>query len=121
MLRDVRPQIRKQFTYNLTHILCVMTEGGEVFYQFLKGNINNLDLIDFLNHVIRLLKAKYINKTIVMVGDNAKMHKTSYFKGFFIYNSVKLLYTVANNPLHNPIEYLFRHLKTDLRKLHTSF
>lgn len=96
-----------------------MSATGEAFYEFLKGNINNLDFIDFLNRAIEKLRMRYKSKKVIIIADNVRMHKTAYFKSFCIYNDITLLYTVANNPTLNPIEYLFRYLKTDLRKVHT--
>ena len=110
-----KPKYRKQFTYNLTHILSLMTATGDSYFEFLKGTVINYDIINFLQNVFSLLNDQYPTKTIIIVLDNAKMHKTVYFKNFAINNNIVLLYTVSNHPMLNPIEYLFRFLKKPLQ------
>lgn len=36
VLRGNKHNIKKQFVYNLTHIVCLMSATGDVFYKFLK-------------------------------------------------------------------------------------
>lgn len=93
--------------------------NGDIYYEFVKGNLNNLDLIDFIRKVTDDIAIIYPNKRIIMVADNARMHKTVCFKSIFTVKRINLVYTVANNPMLNPIEYLFRFLKTELRKVYT--
>lgn len=120
VLRHYKTNVKKLFTYNLTHILCVMTNQGDVLYEYIKGNLNNLDLVHFLKHAINRLRQKYDNKQLLLVVDNARMHRTQYFKSFCRYENIDLLYTAPRSPMLNPIEYLFRFLKTELRKIHTA-
>ena len=93
-----------------------MIETGDYYIEFIKGTTNNLDIIDFLSRITQQANNQYCNKHIVIVLDNAKMHKTAYFTNFNIQNNIKALFTIPHHPFFNPVEYLFRFLKTDLRK-----
>lgn len=115
-LPNSQPKYNKKFTYNLTHIMCLMTIEGRVFFQCVKGTMINLDIIHFLNTIVNTIHNEKFKRKIIIILDNARMHKTEYFTRFVLTKNIKLLFTVSNHPMLNPIEYLFRFLKNPLRK-----
>lgn len=111
--------VKKLFTYNLTHIVALLSTTKLEAIQFIKGNLINLDLISFLNEAVGTIKMNYPGKKVVILLDNARMHYTEYFKNFAEVNRIQLIYIPPSSPMLNPIEYFFRYIKTSLKKIHT--
>lgn len=112
-------KIQKKFRYNLTHILAVISENNIEGIQFIKGNIINLDLINFLKRVFQNIRKTHGDVKIGLVLDNATMHKTDCFIGFMQNKSINLVYTIPNSPMFNPIEFFFRFIKSKLKRYNT--
>ena len=108
-----------KFAYNLTHLLVLMSQTRIEGFKLIKGNIINFDLIDFCKEVFARIKTEEPEREIRLVLDNAKLHRTTYFLNFMQSENIKLLFTVSNRPMFNPVEYLFRYLKSSLKSKFT--
>lgn len=108
------------FVYNMIHLLFLMNEDGYVLSRFIKGNMSSFIILDFFQHAIQDLLSKSPNKDIVVVLDNATMHKTRFMKAFAMVNLVTFLFFPPKNPFLNPAEFGFRFVKADLKKKITS-
>lgn len=108
--------LKNKFSYNLLHILSCISTKDLVGIQFIKGNLINLDFVYFLKNIKSSLRQKLKRKQIALILDNAASHHTNVFKNFAAHEKIKLIYTPPNCPDLNPIEYLFRYIKSGIRK-----
>lgn len=115
-ISKTNPVSTRKFNYNKTHLLLMMTNKKLVAFQVVKDKVIGFDIILYFNKAIKQLKKDYPTKRIAIVLDNATMHKTLYFLNFLESLDVTILYTVRRHPLLNPVEYLIRYLKKNLRK-----
>lgn len=107
--------VKSKFIYNLTHLLALTSNKGIYFVKFLRGNIINFDLIDFLSHCINKLNKRYDFENIYIVLDNCSLHRTKYFLNFAKHRKVNLIFTIPHNPQLNCVEYFFRYVKSGLK------
>lgn len=119
-LSYTNPTCKQTFTYNRTHMLLIMSSEEVVGFQLIKGKVISFDILIFLKAVIDRCRAKYPEKRISVVMDNATMHKTLYFKRFILSYGIKVLFTVRCHPLFNPVEFLIRFLKKECRKVYSA-
>lgn len=111
----------KKFSYNLTHMLTLMSTQHVESFQLIRGNLTNFDLINFLHKSVKRIRVIYPGKQISLVLDNAKMHFTKFFKNFAKHSTITLIHTVPGLPMLHPIEFLFRYLKGSFKAHHSLY
>lgn len=115
------PQFRKKFSYNKTHFLALMSPKSLIACQFHKSKMLHYDVICFFKSAFEDNSIDPHTTSICVVLDNATIHKTIYLKVFFPSLNIKVLFTVKQHSLFNPVEYLFRYLKKNLKKDNTLY
>ena len=108
--------INSSYVYSSLHVLALISNTGLFFAKLLKGNIINYDLLDFLNEVVQKIKTLQDYDNIYIVLDNSTQHKTDYIANFAKAQNVMFVFTIPHTPESNPAEFLFRYLKSPLRK-----
>ena len=82
-------------------------QTGEVLYQT-ADSCKQEAFVSFLEHVVQ----RYPDKLIVMVVDNARIHRSQLVKDFLIqHDRLLLIYLPPYSPNLNPIERLWNWLK----------
>lgn len=89
-----------------------------VSHQILEGGVDSVVFENFLYQTITALQndADTAEKAIVILLDNATIHKHSLIKETARQLNVTLLYNAEYSPWLNPIEQLFSYLKRKLAK-----
>lgn len=105
---------KRKFTYNLTHLLFAITATGKFYYQFVKGHINAQLVLKFFDAIWQ--REKNEKRSLVILLDNAPMHKSPIIKDFSVKTKVMFIFFPKCCPFFNMSELVFRYIKTDLRK-----
>ena len=108
--------IEARYGYSSLHLLALISNTGDFFSKFIKGNIINYDILDFLNEVIRKVRNVANFDHFYIILDNCKQHRTEYMLNFAKEQKLVFVFTVPRSPELNPAEYLFRYLKSSLRQ-----
>lgn len=110
---------KSKFRYNCTHLLMLISINKVISFQFVKGTMNSDIVHNFISNSIKKLRATDKKLDITIILDNSPLHKTKIFKAMSIIDNVKFIFIIPNNPYLNMIEYLFRFLKSGLRKVYS--
>ena len=84
--------------------------------KFIRGTIRSLEIAFFFKQSLYQIKKKSKDRQITLVCDNAPTHKTKFFLNYLDKYYIFVLFTPPNHPLLNPVEYVFRILKKNLRR-----
>jgi transposase len=105
---------RKQFCYNLTHMLYAINLKGNFYALFIKGNMNAVIVRDFFSHMQEDQEEQGNQMGIIL--DNTPMHYHRCIKLLAIQKRVKFVFLPVKSPYLNLAEFAFRFCKTALRK-----
>ena len=109
------------YVYAKVHLLAVISHQSVESVQFVRGNLSNQLIFDFLFQSIKKLLQNSPKRTsrFTIVLDNSPMNHSRAIKNFCLTNKVKLLFTAPNSSFLNPIEQLFAKIKTPLKQAFT--
>jgi hypothetical protein len=107
---------KKVFYYNATHVLMLVSTSNIESLLFYRGNISSILITHFLNNSLKKFKADNIGKQIVMVLDNAPVHRTILMKKLTGFHEIELFFPPPHNPYFNMIEFVFRHIKLGFKR-----
>lgn len=110
--RLVRYQYQASARYS---VVAAMNEEGMLAYQIFKGSIKGVDFCGFICQLYLLLEAKQSEKELVLVMDNASIHKTSLIQEK-LFSKIKVVFNAPYTPELNAIEELFSMWKALVRK-----
>lgn len=102
--------------YEKVKIFGLMSRDSIFALRFLKGN-NSQQLFDdfIISAMKRYFAIKENNAMPVIFLDNSPLHKSRKLNEFCVRNKILLIFNLAYNPTANPIELLWRHLKTPFK------
>ena len=87
-------------------------KNGKIIGYKLYKHKGGIDAEKFSTFYDNYIKNKYTKHLIIL--DNARFHKSQFVKDNIINSDNKIIYSLPYNPNLNPIENLFRQLKSDL-------
>ena len=107
-------QIKAGYAYSSIHLPDLMSKRGSYFVIFIKGNIMNYDILDFLNESVKRIRRARKEKHVYIVLSNCTQHKASYMLNFAKEAKLTLIFTIPYNPQLNRVEYFFKFIKAGL-------
>ena len=99
-----------------TNIIWSYRTDWELVYNLTKKK----DTKAFLKH-LKYLRKKEKKKWIIMILDNASIHKTKVVREYCKRNNIKLVYLPAYSPEYNYIEKIWKMIKKEFGKLYWKY
>ena len=93
---------------------CVISESGLKHYKLIDGGFNGAKFMDF---IFELHCEKILKSDVVLVLDNAPIHKTTDVRNFLLSKGVLVAYLPSYSPDFNPIENFFSAIKSRLHQI----
>lgn len=98
--------------------MLVSLKGIESF-MFIKGNLSKEIICHFLTQSLQRLKVtKHLNN-IKLVMDNCTIHKTNLMLIMAREYNIHVIFPPAHNPYFNVIEFVFRMIKSSVKRCYS--
>lgn len=105
------------------NLLICLSHTGFKFHEIIKTNMNSFILIDFINKLIDEISLnddlyeRYKKGKIVLIYDNASMHRSREFLKFVRTTKLNILSIPPYKPFLNIVEYVFSFMKRSFYNL----
>lgn len=108
--------VEKKQQYSVSMIAAI-SQDKVVSHQILEGGVDSVIFENFVYQTLLSLRKDkdLMDKDIVLLMDNAAIHKHSQVKETARKMKVNILFNAEYSPWLNPIEQLFRYLKEKLK------
>ena len=99
---------------NLTCTACISVNAVEAIRFFDEGGTKNENYAEYFEMLLKAMRTKFPNKTLLFVQDNLWAHKSTLVCRQMRART-RMLLTPANTPEFSPIENMFSFIKKKLR------
>lgn len=89
-------------------------------WDFMYRSKKSKKATDFLSFLYQL-RYRQKKKRIILIVDNARIHHAKIVKKYCSENNIMLVYLPPYSPEHNPIEFLWKHIKRAFQKIQRKY
>lgn len=118
-LQKKKYQNKKQ-QYSVS-LVAAISQTKVVSSQMIEGGVDSTVFENFIYHTLRYIRTdpQLSNKTVILLMDNAVIHKQSLVLETARRMKVNVLFNAEYSPWLNPVEELFRLIKARLKPMKT--